>query len=803
VPKPPRWLQDFVAKSDASRTPLDRRREDIARLPESSIGPRSSTLGIKNESVQQKIARLIKAGLKKKPVEEQARALLELLPGSTVGPALEALGSGKPGVGLAMAAMGVLDVLPGGSTEAKALKGMLEAAPDAARLAKGMMRNTPMPRVAAVDAAKAGHMAKVYESLPVHDPNAANAYRALNKEIDQQMKQIVDAGYKIEYVDKDPYKSSAEMVKDVRENKTLKVFKTGEGSDHPFMTREQNDRFRAVHDFVAHAGGGNQFGPVGEENAFRVHAATLSPEAQQALATETRGQNSWVNFGPNAHLPVKERPFATQKAALWPRELLGDYGDMLLGPEAKSEIKFMMPDGSEFTTRGGQAPNELHADMLAEGTSKKKGKESIKEAAIRMPDGRIFTGRDHFSAIEKATAAGVPNDALGSAADGFTTSGGRFVDREEAYLIHSGKQVRPHEWPPELLAEELNRGKKRKGFDADSVAGVVTRGEKRRRTTEARVRAEVAPSIISGDPTKTWGTLFDYKSLGKDVVPVEQKAVAGRPVPSSVTGMQGYTKAAEKAATTLRSPENMRRLSEGLQVGGEKWYYLDPLQRSFMDLLGEDEGKRRFQLLTKTIAATSPNSEIGRNIRAAGALFPHVLEGLPFEKVKNLNSVLAPGLGNTAHNVQRDLLGRVVGGAESIAKSPLKADSFAQNLMGNFEPATIDRHFFRQAGTPKGPPGYLGTEDAASDLAAELAASGTLPVAEGRAATAPYQAALWIGDALQGRVRSAPRPALSVFEDEIRKAAVSGSMTPSQALTKFMQGQLWGFAGGAPGLMRF
>jgi hypothetical protein len=102
----------------------------------------------------------------------------------------------------------------------------------------------------------------------------------------------------------------------------------GGGSPHPYMTPEQNDKFRAVHDYLAHAGGGNQFGPQGEERAYRIHASTLSPRAQRALATETRGQNSWVNYGPNAHLPASQRPFAEQKAALWPETMLGDYREM-------------------------------------------------------------------------------------------------------------------------------------------------------------------------------------------------------------------------------------------------------------------------------------------------------------------------------------------------------------------------------------------------------------------------------------------------------------------------------------------
>lgn len=185
-----------------------------------------------------------------------------------------------------------------------------------------------LPRVSAVDKTRGAQMAKAYEGLPKNDPAAAEAYRTLNAEVEDQFKAMQKAGYKVEFVDHDPYKNSAEMMADVRDNKTLKVFKTGEGQQHPFMTAEQNNKFRAVHDWLAHAGEGHSFSPKGEENAYRVHASTLSPLARRALATETRGQNSWVNFGPNAHLPVTERPFAEQKAALFPEELTGDYSVM-------------------------------------------------------------------------------------------------------------------------------------------------------------------------------------------------------------------------------------------------------------------------------------------------------------------------------------------------------------------------------------------------------------------------------------------------------------------------------------------
>jgi len=93
-----------------------------------------------------------------------------------------------------------------------------------------------------------------------------------------------------------------------------------------------NDKLRAVHDLFGHATNENQFGPAGEERAWREYRQMFSPEAVPALTTETRGQNSWVNFGAHlrdaeGNIPGKgepgaihpaDRPFAEQKAGLLP-----------------------------------------------------------------------------------------------------------------------------------------------------------------------------------------------------------------------------------------------------------------------------------------------------------------------------------------------------------------------------------------------------------------------------------------------------------------------------------------------------
>ena len=97
-----------------------------------------------------------------------------------------------------------------------------------------------------------------------------------------------------------------------------------------------NDLFRAVHDYYGHTELGNGFGVIGEEMAWQNHSRMFSPNARRAMTTETRGQNSWVNFnknlrnpdgtmpkkGDNNYVSPKERPFADQKIGLLPDEFV-------------------------------------------------------------------------------------------------------------------------------------------------------------------------------------------------------------------------------------------------------------------------------------------------------------------------------------------------------------------------------------------------------------------------------------------------------------------------------------------------
>jgi hypothetical protein len=168
-------------------------------------------------------------------------------------------------------------------------------------------------------------IAAEFDLLPTYSIDAREAYRRMAAEVVQQYRYAEAAGIRFEpwTAEGQPYQNSAEMCADVQDNRHLYFFTGGE--PHPFLGERSgigdltyNDCFRAIHDLFGHAAEGYQFGPRGEENAWIHHSQMFTELAQRALTTETRGQNSWVNFGPQSHLPVTERPYAEQKAALLP-----------------------------------------------------------------------------------------------------------------------------------------------------------------------------------------------------------------------------------------------------------------------------------------------------------------------------------------------------------------------------------------------------------------------------------------------------------------------------------------------------
>lgn len=139
--------------------------------------------------------------------------------------------------------------------------------------------------------APTGETLKSYEALREH---VGKQFDFLTRPKDQG-----GAGINVEVTAEDPYGSFEEMHADVTKNSRLKVMSTATTGSHHFFTDEENDRFRAVHDAFGHLATGRGFSRHGEEAAFLSHRTMLPKEAHAALASETRGQNSYLNWGGN------------------------------------------------------------------------------------------------------------------------------------------------------------------------------------------------------------------------------------------------------------------------------------------------------------------------------------------------------------------------------------------------------------------------------------------------------------------------------------------------------------------------
>lgn len=148
--------------------------------------------------------------------------------------------------------------------------------------------------------------AKNYEEF------VAAAYGQLGKEVGEQFDELSAAGIQTTYHQGDlNYPSSDAMRMDLFGNRNLNVYRGGDRHDYlnevdPVTGLNTNEQFRAVHDAIGHGAEPTQFGAKGEEKAFGVHSQTFSPLARFALASETRGQNSAVNYTPlNARVTEK------------------------------------------------------------------------------------------------------------------------------------------------------------------------------------------------------------------------------------------------------------------------------------------------------------------------------------------------------------------------------------------------------------------------------------------------------------------------------------------------------------------
>lgn len=211
----------------------------------------------------------------------------------------------------------------------------------------------PPTKYQPIDPEHSKAIAQAYEDMPhtPDDPATKASYEALIDETAKQYEAIKRTGLKMEPIPagaEDPYAANPRLAAhDVAENNHLWYFPTEGGfgtvnkiTDNPMLRKTgemhgdhellANDMFRIVHDYFGHLKEGHGFRAAGEDNAWRTHSAMYSDIARPAMTTETRGQNSWVNYGPhgekNRKANAADTTYADQKVGLMPEWTMRDRG---------------------------------------------------------------------------------------------------------------------------------------------------------------------------------------------------------------------------------------------------------------------------------------------------------------------------------------------------------------------------------------------------------------------------------------------------------------------------------------------
>lgn len=277
-----------------------------------------------------------------------------------------------------------------------------------------------------VDPERASRIAAAYEAMQhtPQDPAVREAYENLIAQTLAQYRALEAAGYKFWFIDlsredNQAYASSPwNAMRDTRANQQMGVFPTTDGfgtsaefnpENNPLFADTglqwpvggvdgelkpvlANDLFRAVHDAFGHGLEGAGFRAQGEENAWQAHVRLFTGSAVAAITTETRGQNSWLNFGPygeqNQTAKVEDTVFADQKTGLMPEWTWGEgrAGDMQDDGVFNQDGPLLAPNGQ---------PSNLSPELYA---------------LVRTPEFKAWFGDwEAFAGMQ----GGVWNDANG------------------------------------------------------------------------------------------------------------------------------------------------------------------------------------------------------------------------------------------------------------------------------------------------------------------------------------------------------------------------------------------------------
>ena len=327
--------------------------------------------------------------------------------------------------------------------------------------------------------------------------------------------------------------------------------------------------------------------------------------------------------------------------------------------------------------------------------------------------------------------------------------------------------------------------------------------------------ARKAAAATKATPPSEVSGLFDYSRL-QEVPKVQQfdlpRYAPPRGVPERVTGLVDDPDLRDKMMQVIQS---------GREMGGPNWYNTDPLRDKFLQHLGANAGDAAHRKYMDFVAATSPRSKVGENLRNASYYYGREMrgEGMPAVGDKNPQPY-----GHYAQRLHQMNANRVAGPGWDPLVNP-KPASFIENLVGNQRPATIDTHAFRLPAMLARDPRFLETAYEASKGSPKLniermVNSGEMTVEDALKTPAYWesqpkkneygameryyqgiardmgmtpaqtQASAWVGGGkITGLGSDESKPFLRFFDDRVMDTARAREMDPKDVLRDFITGK--------------
>jgi hypothetical protein len=290
-------------------------------------------------------------------------------------------------------------------------------------------------------------------------------------------------------------------------------------------------------------------------------------------------------------------------------------------------------------------------------------------------------------------------------------------------------------------------------------------------------------------------------------------------------------KVPERTVDLLGRQDVFDKMMGGVEAGKPvaDWYETGPLRKSFEDRFGTERGLGQFDQFIDAIAATSPRSDVGTNVRNASFYYG---KAQPFQGRNSIPSIEDLGAknpapyGHLAQKLHRMNAAKTVfpGGEGLDFKQNAKPIAFAANLKGDPSVATVDTHAFRAPAMLGEDPrflerSFLNEKGAVPRNIQEEVASGAVPMEEalGRGAfwsskplpteyaafedmyknlgqeaglsPAETQAASWVGHGPTTGLESAPKSFMDFVEERVLLTAKKLGKDPREVWRDAMTGK--------------